>query len=167
MFLRHTQCTSQLGCQQQVLLMTCQVIAVRPDGTSYKARALLDSSLSASFISERVAQHLCLPHRPKVSGIGGETMHLSPQASVNFTVKPVHSGGKTQKIEVLVLRKITSNIPSCSVAFNHDWKHLSNLTLADPELEYQAALTFCSEQMCFHARCFMAGSLDPQDLHQL
>ena len=37
------------------------------------------------------------------------------------------------KIEVLVLQKITLNIPSCSVAFNQDWKHLSNLTLADPE----------------------------------
>ena len=43
-------------------------------------------------------------------------MHLLSQASVNFTMKPVHSGGKTDKIEDLVLRKITSNIPSCSVA---------------------------------------------------
>ena len=60
-------------------------------------------------------------------------MHLSSQALVNFTVKPVHSGGKTHKIEALVLQKIMSNIPSGSVAFNKKWKHLSNLTLADPE----------------------------------
>ena len=60
-------------------------------------------------------------------------MHLSSQTYVNFTVKPVHSGRKTHKIEAFVLRKITSNIPSCSVAFNKDWKYLSNLTLADPE----------------------------------
>ena len=59
-------------------------------------------------------------------------MHLSSQATVNFTVKPVHSGGKTHKVEALVLHKITLNIPSCSVASNKDWKHLSNLTLADP-----------------------------------
>ena len=44
--------TSQPGRQLQVLLMTCQVIAVGPDGVSYKGRALLDSGLSASFISE-------------------------------------------------------------------------------------------------------------------
>ena len=60
-------------------------------------------------------------------------MHLSSQTSVNFTVKPVHSGGETHKIEALALCKITSNIPSCSVAFYQDWKHLSILTLADPE----------------------------------
>ena len=60
-------------------------------------------------------------------------MHLLSQASVNFTMKPVHFGGKMHKNEVLLLRKITSNTPSCSVVFNKDWKHLSNLTLADPE----------------------------------
>ena len=60
-------------------------------------------------------------------------MYISSQAFVDFTVKPVHSGGKTHKIEALVLRKITLNIPSCSVAFNQDWKYLSNLTLAEPE----------------------------------
>ena len=60
-------------------------------------------------------------------------MDLSSQAFVNFIVKTVHSGGKTHKIETLVLRKITLNIPSSSVAFNKDWKHLSNLTLAYPE----------------------------------
>ena len=83
-----TMHTSQLGHQQQVLLMTCQAIVVGPDSTSYKARALLDSGSSASFILERVVQHLCLPHGrqdSKVSRIGGGTMHLSSQVSVNFT----------------------------------------------------------------------------------
>ena len=39
--------TSQSGHQQQVLLMICEVIVVRPDSTSYKARALLDPGSSA------------------------------------------------------------------------------------------------------------------------
>ena len=56
-------------------------------------------------------------------------MHLSSQVSVNLTVSPVHSGGKTHKVEALVLREIMSNIPSCSVASNKDWKYLSNLTV--------------------------------------
>ena len=46
--------TSQSDHQRQVLLNTCQVIVVRPDGASFKARALLDSDSLASFISERV-----------------------------------------------------------------------------------------------------------------
>ena len=54
--------TSQLGCQRQMLLMTCQVIAVGPDDIFYKGRALLDSGSSASFISEQVALYLHLPH---------------------------------------------------------------------------------------------------------
>ena len=123
-----------------MLLMTFQVIAVRPDNTctSYKVRALLNVGLSASFISERVAQHLRLPHRwqeSKVSGIGGGTMSISSQASVNFTMKPVHYGVKTRKIEALVLRKITPKIPSYSVVFNNDWKYLSNQTLTNPDFE--------------------------------
>ena len=74
------------------------LIAVGPYGTSYQARALLDTDSSASFISEQVAQHLWLPRRCqdfKVSDIGG------------------------------VLHR-TNNVPSCSVAFDKDWKHLSN-----------------------------------------
>ena len=39
--------TSQSGHQQQVLLITCQVILVGPDDTSLKARAMLDSASSA------------------------------------------------------------------------------------------------------------------------
>ena len=83
-------------------------------------------------------------------------MHLSSQAFLNFTVKPVHSGGKTQKFEVLVLQKITSsNIPSCSVAFNQDWIHLSNLTLADPEFGIPGSIVLGADvfsRMVLHGR---------------
>lgn len=43
------------------LLMTCQVMIVSPNGSSMKARALLDSGSSASFVSERMAWSLHLP----------------------------------------------------------------------------------------------------------
>ena len=43
---------SQSGRQRQMFPITCQVIAVGPDISFYKARALLDSGSSASFISE-------------------------------------------------------------------------------------------------------------------
>ena len=53
--------TTQSGRQQQVLLMTCQIIVVKSNGTSYKAKTLLDSGSSASFISERSSCTVSLP----------------------------------------------------------------------------------------------------------
>ena len=81
------------------------------------------------------------------------------QVSVNFTVKPVHSRGKTHKIEVLILQRITLNIPSCSVAFNQDWKHLSNVILADPEFGVPGSMDVLLEAYVFspmvlHGRWF-------------
>ena len=68
-----------------------------------------------------------------MSGIGGETIQLPSHGSVSFKVKSTRPGGITLNINALILRKITSNIPSCPVAFNHHWKHLSGLSLADPD----------------------------------
>ena len=72
--------TSQSSSSHQVLLMTCQVRVTSPDGHATKTRALLDSASSASFITERLAQHLHLPrrhHDMKISSIGG----ASPKSS--------------------------------------------------------------------------------------
>ena len=44
--------------QQQVLLITCQLHVVTANCCVTKARALLDSASSTSFITERLAQHL-------------------------------------------------------------------------------------------------------------
>ena len=43
-----------------VLLMTCQVIVQGPNGSTARARALLNSGSKASFITERLAQQLGL-----------------------------------------------------------------------------------------------------------
>ncbi len=72
------------------LLMTCQVMLVSPNGSSMKARALLDSASSTSFVSERLARSLHLPHSQhsaRISGIAGP--HGSPSHYVtNFVVHP-------------------------------------------------------------------------------
>ena len=94
-------------------------------------------------------------------------MHLSSQESVNFTVSRVHSEGKTHKIEALAFCKIMSNIPSFSVAFNKNWKHLSNLTLADSEFGVPGSVDILLGADEFHAQCFTAGGLALQDFHQL
>ena len=44
-----------------VLLMSCSVLVIVPDGSTANARVLLDSGSSVSFISERLAQALRLP----------------------------------------------------------------------------------------------------------
>ena len=36
-------------------------------------------------------------------------------------------------MEAVVLPKGTTNVPSTSVPFNNNWKHLSNVQLADPD----------------------------------
>ena len=43
-----------------VLIMTCHIQVIGPDGSTAEARGLMDSVSSASFISERLAQTLRL-----------------------------------------------------------------------------------------------------------
>ena len=68
-----------------------------------------------------------------MSGIGGGAIQLPSHGSATFKVKPTRSGGQTLNVDALILRKITSNIPSCPVPFDNRWKHLSGLSLADPD----------------------------------
>ena len=121
---------SQLSSSHQVLLMTCQVLAVGHDSSTYQARALLDSVLSTSFVSKCLAQHLRLLHRKhssKITGIGGGRMQLSSRGSVDLHIKSTHTNGRSMKLEALVLPKITSDVPSYIVAFDCKWKHLTDL----------------------------------------
>ena len=115
--------------------MMCQVRVTSPDGHTTKARALLDSASSASFITERLAQHLHLPqrhHEKKISGIGGASKK-SPRGMVDFKITSLGSEGKTLDAQALVLPKITSVLPSHPIPFSHKWKHLRNISLADPD----------------------------------
>ena len=66
------------GFATNTLLMTCQVLVHSPDGIALKARALLDSGSSTSFVSDRLAQNLGLPRTSraiKISGIAGIPHH--------------------------------------------------------------------------------------------
>ena len=69
------------------LMMTCMVLVEAPDGSTVKARALLDSASSASFVSERLVKGLCLPRAHQnttISGTAGLTRN-SLQAIANLT----------------------------------------------------------------------------------
>ena len=45
------------------------------------------------------------------------------------------SEGKTLDMEALVLPKITSVLPSHPIPFSRKWKHLMNISLADPDFD--------------------------------
>ena len=80
-------------------------------------------------------QRLRLPHYhhgTKVSGIGRDATRLAPRGTVRFSVTRVGQQGKVLNIEALILPKLTSDLPSHPVPFDSKWRHLLNLTLADP-----------------------------------
>ena len=127
---------SQLSSSCQVVLMTFQFRFTRPDGhtCTTKARALLDLASSALFITEHLAQRLCLPHHDhsmKISSIERARTKSPLQGMVDFKVTSLGSKGKTLDIKALVLPKITSVFPSHPVPFNRKWKHLMDISLAD------------------------------------
>ena len=74
-----------------VLLMTCQVMVETPQGV-IKARALLDTGSSASFVSERLAQSLHLrrfTQNAKIYGIAGLPHSDGKQSVTQFLVSSI------------------------------------------------------------------------------
>ena len=97
------------------LLMTCQVMIISPNGSSTKARALLDSGSSASFVSERMARSLHLPHSrqsTQIFGIAG-LCHGSPSHFVtNFCISPCNNFDKSFDVSAVVIPRVTCNVPA-------------------------------------------------------
>ena len=147
---------------KQVLLMMCKVQLLGPDGSTTQARALLDSASSTSFITERLAQILGLKRKRvdvSITGIGGNSPPLSSRGAVDFRVTSLKSGGRQFAVQALVLRKVTSDLPSSPTPFNDKWKHLSGLELADPEFGTPGAIdlllgTEIFGQVVLHGRRF-------------
>ena len=82
----------------EVSLMTCQVLIVAPNGSSVKARALLDNGTSASFISECLVQSIHLPcarQQLNIPGIGGATPNHSIKSVNSFKITPITSKEKS------------------------------------------------------------------------
>ena len=123
------------GLTPNSLLMTCCVLVDAPDGSFVEARALLDCASSASFISERLAQSLCLPRSSqsiRISGVAGLS-HGSPSQSIaNFTISAVRASRKKVDVIAIVVPRVTCDLPLHPVPFDMEWKHLTDLQLADP-----------------------------------
>ena len=115
---------------EEVLLMTCQVNVMAPDGSITQARALLDCAASTSLITERLAQQLQLKRRSANFTINGVAGHsVRPKGVVNFQIAGVRSGGKKIEVEASVLPKVTADLPTIPVASVKDWCTRSAQTL--------------------------------------
>lgn len=118
-----------------ILLMTCQVMVETPQGV-IKARALLDTGSSASFVSERLAQSLRLRRfmqNAKIYGIAGLPHSDGKQSVTQFLVSSAHSAGRRHNVNAFIIPQITGDLPICPITPEQNWKHLEGLTLADPK----------------------------------
>ena len=116
------------------LLMRCRVSVDAPDGSTVEARALLDSVPSASFVSERLAQTLCLRRSrqsTKVSGIAGLS-HCSPLWSI-ASVKVSSIWSHKKEVSAIIVPRVTCDLPLHPVSFESSWNHLEYIPLGDPD----------------------------------
>ena len=121
--------------KSNALLMTCHVSVITLDGSSVEARALLENASSASFVSERLVQSLSLPRVKqcvRVSGIGGLSHRAPIQSISSFQISPVGPNKRKIGVAAVIVPKVTCDLPLAPVPFQLDWKHISDLPLADP-----------------------------------
>ncbi len=103
-----------------LLLMTCQIRIETPLG-SVKARALLDSASSVSFVSERLAQSFRLQRHTqnaRICGITGLAHGSHTQSLTNFKVSSAHSLSRKFDVTAIVVPQITCNLPVHPVTLN-------------------------------------------------
>ena len=115
--------------------MTCQVMVETPQGV-VKARALLDTGSSASFVSERLAQALHLrrsTQNARICGIAGLQHSDGKQSVTQIIISSMQSSGKKHKVNAFIVPQITGNLPMYPSPPTQNWKHLDGLTLADPD----------------------------------
>ena len=127
---------AQTGTSSRTLMMTCQVLIHALDGSQIKARGLLDSGSTTSFVSQRLVQSLGLPKSSKnlqITGIAGIS-HNSPLHSIStFHVSPTFSPDERISVTAVVVPRVTCDMPAQPVGFNSKWNHLSGLELSDSE----------------------------------
>lgn len=65
--------------------------------------------------------------------MAGLSRNSSVQSITNFTVSAVYSPGLKIPVTVMVIPRITCDIPLRPVTAGHGWEYLSGITLADPD----------------------------------
>ena len=118
---RSIVCNAAAGLSSNLLLMMCRILVDAPDGSSIEAQAVLDSASSASFVSERLVQTLCLTHNSPLQSIASLRISALRYLSKKYIVTAV------------VVPRVTCDLPLNPIPFNIRWKHLEDITLSDPQ----------------------------------
>ena len=101
-----------------------------------EARALLDNASSASFVTERLVQTLCIPHvhqNVRMSGIAGSTPKSPIQSIASLQISAARPDGRKIDLTAIVVPRVTCDLPLYPVPLGLDWKHVTDLSLADPQ----------------------------------
>ena len=99
-------------------------------------RALLDSGSAVSFISERVAQSLCLcrfSQNFQICRVIGVLLEDSRHSLSSFKIAPVHNPKWQLTANAVVVPRVTCELPTKHVPLNQEWEHVKGLILADPD----------------------------------
>lgn len=89
-----------------------------------------------SFVSERVAQALHLrrfSQNINVCGITGLSIEDSNHSLTSFKIASVYTPYQQLNVSVVVVPRVTCNLPIHPVPLDHEWEHVKGLRLADPE----------------------------------
>ena len=123
----HVSSNTAMKLKSNVLLMTCRVSVITPDGSSVNAQALLDNASSASFVSERLVQSLSLPrfNQPvRVTGIGSISQRAPIQSISSFEVSVVGPNKRKIGISAVIVPKVTCDLSLAPVPLKSGWKHI-------------------------------------------
>lgn len=131
--------TSHLSSQQSsVLLATATVIVTSPStGSRYYVRALIDQGSEVSFVTESLAQTLCLKRSSAtlpVVGIGSAPAATS-RGLVNLHIFSRYDVSNKIEMKAYILPRLTSYVSKLQLKnINTRWPHLDGLQFADSEM---------------------------------
>ena len=83
-------------------------------------------------------------HTLHISGVRGIDTHLISRGIMYFIITNLHEKDH-MPVEAVVLPKIMTELLVHHIPFDHRWKHLEGLRLADPNLMYLDSSTCCWE----------------------
>ena len=156
--------TENSSALDNVLLATAWVYVLAENGRRVPARALIDQGAQSSFISEELFQNLKLfrkPVRVPISGIG-EGKTFTCRSEVNFTLQPHFVSTFSCGVSAFVIPRITAYDPFTGRPT--DWKHLQDLTLADPRFGHSERIDMLLDAQV-HAQIVENGLRKGDSLH--
>lgn len=133
--------TNVIPTNTTVLLSTAQIEVMNSRGYFETVRVLLDSASQANFITEKCANRLGLPRSYKTLSVHGlGQMGCSVTAGITCSIRPRDQSSQVLALEVAVLPKICFDMPSVTLNVANNWKHISNLNLADPNFNVPSSI---------------------------